>query len=172
MAQSSRYPNVLGKVASRDFTTWGIIWWRNTFWFLTSISRNRKMKVNEIQEIKCTKTQADYPMLLCGHNGDGVCGNCRCEPQHGEQLVQWVPAQDTAGSDCSRESHVNGMENAQTSGLSGALPSAGLRNSTVAHPTDSWYTWWSASGGTTAAMPICSGNWLKYWKDTSLEPRF
>ena len=56
--------------------------------FLTSISRNRKMKINEIQEIKCTKTQADYPMLLCGHNGDGVCGNCRCEPQHGEQLVQ------------------------------------------------------------------------------------
>ena len=58
------------------------------FRFLTSISRNRKMKVNEIQEIKRTKTQADYPMLLCGHNGDGVCGNCRCEPQHGEQLVQ------------------------------------------------------------------------------------
>ena len=38
------------------------------------------------------------------------------------------------------KSHVNGIENAQTSGLSGALPSAGLRNSTVAHPTDSWYT--------------------------------
>ena len=41
---------------------------------------------------------------------------------------------------CQGKSHVNGIENAQTSGLSGALPSAGLRNSTVAHPTDSWYT--------------------------------
>ena len=51
---------------------------RKNDWFLTSISRKRKMKVNEIQEIKCTKTQADYPMLLCGHNGDGVCRNYRC----------------------------------------------------------------------------------------------
>ena len=38
------------------------------------------------------------------------------------------------------KSHVNAIENVQTSGLSGALPSAGLRNSTVAHPTDPWYT--------------------------------
>ncbi len=35
------------------------------------------------------------------------------------------------------KSHVNGIENAQTAGLPGASPSAGLRNSTVAHPTDS-----------------------------------
>lgn len=39
-----------------------------------------------------------------------------------------------------RKSHVNGIESTQTSGLSGALPSAGLQNSTVVHPTDSWYT--------------------------------
>ena len=33
---------------------------------------------------------------------------------------------------------MNGIENAQTSGLSGALPSAGLRNSTVESATLEW----------------------------------